>query len=49
MEGECALPAKGKYFDLAELNQGVNNNWNPNNLCHTQGPGIPAGVCNPGE
>ena len=26
-----------------------NNNWNPNNLCHAEGPGIPAGVCNPGE
>jgi len=49
MEGECLPPAKGKYFDLAEQNQGVNINWSPSNLCHTQGPGIPAGVCNPGE
>lgn len=49
MEGECALPAKRKYFDIAELKQGVNDNWNPNNLCHKRGPGIPAGVRNPGE
>jgi hypothetical protein len=38
-----------KFFDLAEFNQGPGNTWNPNNKCRTQSPGIPVGVCNPGE
>ena len=48
--GAQCLPALvGAYNDLAQSNQGVGNQYNPNNACRTQGVGIPAGVCNPGE
>lgn len=36
------------FYDLAQIG-GMNNIWNPNNLCHTQNANIPAGVCNPNE
>jgi len=36
--------------DLEDNNTTVVNVWNPNNICNfQQGPGIPTGVCNPGE
>jgi hypothetical protein len=36
--------------DLVDNNPTVVNVWNPNNVCNRQkGPGIPPGVCNPGE
>jgi len=36
--------------DLEDNNTTVVNIWNPNNICNfQQGPGIPTGVCNPGE
>jgi len=33
------------FWDLDGATQGAGNIWNPNNVCKTQGPGVPAGVC----
>jgi len=46
--GQCVVLIEDPFFDLATVNAGTNS-WHTNNRCRTQGPGIPAGVCNPGE
>lgn len=45
----CPSVPLNTYWDLHANQAGSNNNWNPNNRCHTQSAGIPNGVCNPGE
>jgi parallel beta-helix repeat protein len=46
--GQCQTLLSDPFFDLNNGNGGANS-YNANNQCRTQGPGIPAGVCNPGE
>jgi nitrous oxidase accessory protein NosD len=41
---KCAEAGFG-FWDLDGATQGTGNAWNPNNVCKTAGPGVPAGVC----
>jgi hypothetical protein len=45
LNGRCATVPVGKFYDLAAVNEGAGNVWNPNNTCKTSSPGVPAGVC----
>jgi hypothetical protein len=45
LSSKCPL-ANFTGHDFDGVSEGVGNVWSTNNTCHTEGPGVPAGVCN---